>query len=111
MLPAPLPPGVWLWCSWDLCMCVCEHILLLFSLMKAKSIHGAGEAGNLLRKETLRELFAWVRREGGISSLLWEPCGKLEPFPCRAGASGGEEVFRGRRGLQLLRKFKAAPSG
>lgn len=54
--------------------------LRLVSLIKAKSIHRAAGAGRLLGKETLRELFARVRK-GGTTSLLEELCGKSQPFP------------------------------
>lgn len=84
---------------------------LLVSLIKAKSIQLAAGAGRLLGKETLRELFALVRREGELSHSSGSPVGNHSPFLCccqRLGMGGG---LGGRGALHLLGKFKEAASG
>lgn len=84
---------------------------LLVSLIKAKSIQLAAGAGRLLGKETLRELFASIRREGELSHSLGSPVGNHSPFLCccqHLGMAGG---LGGKGALHLLGKFKEAASG
>ena len=73
---------------------VTDLLCLLVSLIKAKSIHLAAGSGRLPGKETLRELFAWVRREGELSRSSGSPVGNVISRAVDR-ASGGEEVSGG----------------